>query len=64
MKQKKNTNENWVNHGMFFFGFFFGFCLKLAIPQLRVTALLLFAPEGAKEGESSGRDHDGTAILL
>ena len=31
---------------------------KIAIPQLRVSALLLFAPEGAREGGSSGRDHE------
>lgn len=37
---------------------FFGFVLKVAIPRLRVTALLLFEPAGAKEDGSSDKVHE------
>lgn len=71
-KAEKNTNNNnkkknkkrmiiqkKTNIFIYIFRLVFSFWLiyKIAIPQLRVSGLLLFAPEGAKEDGSSGKDH-------
>ena len=65
--EMKNQNHNWNGteikrkNSLFFCEKEnkLGFGLNvLAIPRLRVSVLLLFAPEGAREDGSSGRDHE------